>query len=61
MLKDKFIVTYAGTSYPEKGVDVFLEAIKKIKNENIKFCLLGKHQFDIDSIEKKNTSVWFSK
>lgn len=53
MSEDKFIVTYAGTSYPEKGVDVFVEAIKKLENENIKFCLLGKHQMDFGPIKDK--------
>lgn len=41
--KDAFVVMYSGSigSYAWKGVDVFLDAIKYLKDDNIRFVVVG--------------------
>lgn len=40
-LKDKYIVLYFGTILPLQGVEIIIEAINKIKTDDIHFIMIG--------------------
>jgi glycosyltransferase involved in cell wall biosynthesis len=46
--KDPMIFMYSGLLAPVTGVDIYLEAIKKVKNKNIKFVITGKGPINVE-------------
>jgi len=40
-LESKIIIMYAGTLYGNKGLDVLIKSVQKLKNKNVKLLIIG--------------------